>query len=83
MGMTPIARIPFEADSPPLHTIVKGELDSLGRYRGIAQALEDAITHDQKEDSLSVMLDWAMQIRNEMGISWGESIDAAMILFYG
>lgn len=82
MSMTPIHKIPLEADSPSLVSMVKGELDMHGSWN-ISQAFLNSLAHDQKEDSLSVMMDWAMQIRNEMGISWGECINAASILYYG
>jgi hypothetical protein len=80
--MTPINRIPMEADSGTLNAIVRGELDN----RDI-NSLTDMITefnhHDQSENGLSCTLDWAMQIRQELGYSWSECIDAAMILYYG
>jgi hypothetical protein len=82
MTMTPINRIPLEADSPPLHAIVRGELDSRGN-RQTAGELQSAIDHCVEETHISCMMDWAMQIRMELGISWGECIDAAMILYYG
>lgn len=80
--MTPINRIPQMDSETSLAQIVSAEL----RNRSViplAQQLEAAFCHDQSEDGLSCMLDWAMQIRSEFGISWSESIDAAMTLFYG
>jgi hypothetical protein len=82
MTMTPIHKIPLESDSPPLHAIVRDELGIDGKWT-IQDAFLNSLVHDKDEDRLSVLLDWAMQIRNEMGISWGESIRAASILFYG
>jgi hypothetical protein len=82
MSMTPIHKIPLEADSPSLVSIVKGELDMHGAWN-IPQAFLNSLAHDQNEDHLSIMMDWAMQIRQEMGISWGECINAASILYYG
>jgi hypothetical protein len=61
---------------------VRDELGIDGKWT-IQDAFLNSLVHDKDEDRLSVLLDWAMQIRNEMGISWGESIRAASILFYG
>jgi hypothetical protein len=82
MTMTPIYRIPLEADSPTLHTIVRSEIDQKGSI-ALTDIMREACTHDSNDDSVSVMLDWAMQIRQELGYSWSECIDAAMILYYG
>lgn len=77
---TPIHKIP--ADGNSLAFTVAAELDSRNSI-SLHEQLESVIAHDNEEKHLSVMLDWAMQIRSELGISWSESIDAAMILYYG
>jgi hypothetical protein len=81
--MIPIHKIPMEMDSPPLHAIVRGELDGLPRERNTATELQNAIYHSRDENHISCMMDWAMQIRMECGYSWGDCIEAAMILYYG
>ena len=81
--MKAIARIPMEMDSPPLHRMVRGELDAIPRERNTADELQNAISHSRDEEHISCMMDWAMQIRQELGYSWGDCIDAAMILYYG
>lgn len=82
--MHPIARIPLEIESPPLHSIVHGELNSLGGKPDPASSLEELISAANGDpDPIQDCLDWAMQIRSEMGIDWGSSIEAAMILYFG
>lgn len=49
----------------------------------ITGALLDAISHTEDQNHLSIMLDWAAQIRDEMGISWEECIGVAMTLYFG
>jgi hypothetical protein len=84
MTQTPIHRIPLEADSPALHAIVKGELNSLNLNDiPVGDSLAQLIDHDGNADSLNCCMDWAMQIRAELGIDWGAAIQAAMVLFYG
>ena len=82
MTMTPINRIPMEADSGTLNAIVRGELDNRD-INSLTDMITEFNTHDQSENGLSITLDWAMQIRQELGYSWSECIDAAMILYYG
>lgn len=82
MTMTPIHRIPVLNDGVSLADAVRGELDNRDAL-SLADALRDAVSHDESENGLSVMLDWAMQVRMEFGISWSESIDYAMIAYYG
>ena len=82
MTMIPIHRIPLEADSPTLHAIVRGELDNRDIPK-LQSILAEAAGHSANSDHTECMMDWAMQIRWELGISWAECIDAAMILYYG
>jgi hypothetical protein len=35
------------------------------------------------EEHTSMMLDWAAQLRDETGRSWGECIRTAQIMYYG
>lgn len=67
-----------------LAQLVNSELTNLG-YHGIpaGDSLAQLIDHDGNQETLGCCLDWAMQIRAELGIDWGEAIQAAMILFYG
>ena len=82
--MRPIIRIPMEIDSPPLHQTVHGELNSLGGKPDVGSSLSELIQHsDGDSDSINSVLDWAMQIRSEMGIDWGSAVEAAMILYFG
>jgi hypothetical protein len=77
--MTPIHRIP--RDSPETLTEL---IDLEGPHdKGIRATLYDAADHDSKDDSLGIMLDWAMQLRDETGRDWGQCISTAMTLFYG
>lgn len=82
MAMTPIHKIPTDNSTLTLAGIVNEELGMHGGW-DIPEAFLNSLAHDRKEDSLSCMMDWAMQIRQEMGISWGECIRAASILYYG
>lgn len=82
MTMQPINRIPLEAESPTLHAIVQGELRNRAVI-SLSEQLESLFTHDDSEKGLECTLDWAMQIRSELGIDWSSAIDAAMTLFYG
>jgi hypothetical protein len=84
MTMTPINRIPQGDSDLTLAKLVSHELSNLGRGDSpIGDMLAQLIDHDGNQDSLSCCMDWAMQIRAELGIDWGSAIDAAMILFYG
>jgi hypothetical protein len=49
----------------------------------IKDSIIDCFSHDETETHLSIMLDWAMQIRNDLGIEWGECIRISSILYYG
>lgn len=80
MTMTPIHRIPLGDDT--LALTVSRELDSLGEY-SFAFEMKETLRHSDDESANTIMMDWAMQIRMELGISWGECIRAASILFYG
>jgi hypothetical protein len=51
--MIPIHKIPMEMDSPPLHAIVRGELDGLPRERNTATELQNAIYHSRDENHIS------------------------------
>ena len=82
MSMTPIHRIPQGDSGMTLATIVSMELGNCPKLSTQA-ILQDLIAHDSDNDSFGVMMDWAMQIRDSLGISWGESIHAASILYYG
>lgn len=82
--MRPISRIPLEIDSPPLHTIVHGELQSLGIGNSeVGNSMGELLSHCEDSESLNDCMDWAMQIRSELGIDWGSAIEAAMILYFG
>ena len=82
MTMTPINRIPLEADSPALHEIVMGELRNRSVI-SLEEQVEALITHSADDIHISCTLDWAMQIRAELGIDWSSAIDAAMVLYFG
>ena len=82
--MRPINRIPMEIDSPPLHTIVHGELKNTFRAASLSAELQFQIDHtDEDSEHFECMMDWAMQIRSELGIDWQSAIRAASILFFG
>jgi len=81
--MTPIHKIPQMDSEKSLARIVEGELRTSGGIENVQGELLKLIDHDGNEESFSCMMDWAMQIRNHLGISWAESIYAASILFYG
>lgn len=82
MTMTPINRIPKEGNS--LEFIVAAERDSgIHSVIPLPEQLEALFTHSGDENALSITLDWAMEIRNSQGISWSESIDIAMTLYFG
>lgn len=95
MTNTPIHRIPLEADSSPLHQIVQAELN--GRQTTTAAELLAALHYSRvrldggvlgnsaltQEQALTCLLDWAMQIRSELGIDWASSLNAASVLYFG
>lgn len=70
----------MEGDSPSLAKMVEDETP--GSYTAIAQ-LAELIEHSQSDQHLTCALDWAMQIRSELGIDWGSSIRAASVLYFG
>ena len=82
--MTPINRIPLDATlMPSLEALVQRELE--GRdTRALGDLMIELADHAAgNETHISITLDWAMEIRDRMGISWAECIDAAMILYFG
>jgi len=79
--MRPINRIPLEADAPPLHAIVKGELGT--DTPSALNELVALIHYSKDDDSINTTLDWAMQIRDELGIDWASAIRVAGIMYYG
>lgn len=83
MSMTPIHRIPKGDSEQTLAMTVYGELGAKGMPVSLAEILEAMHSHTLDENHLSITLDWAMEIRNSLGISWSESIDAAMTLYFG
>ena len=82
MSMTPIRRIPQMDSALPLSAIVSAELQNRPNLT-LHEILGEMLLHDSDSDSFGCMMDWAMQIRQEFGISWAECIDAASILYYG
>lgn len=82
MSMTPIHRIPQMDSDMPLSAVLALELNSRSRISAHEQ-IESMISHSSDENHLSITMDWAMQIRSEFGISWSESIDLAMLLYFG
>lgn len=79
--MTPIHKIPMGDTTRTLTQLIDDE--SSTSTRDAHEMLIVLSDHDSKDESLSITLDWAMQLRAETGRSWGECIDTAMILFYG
>lgn len=78
--MNPINRIPQNSE----HTLIESvEMEMPHTPLKIADAMRDAITHDQSDDHLGCMLDWAMQIRAEFGFDWASCIGVAMTLYFG
>lgn len=81
--MRPIPRIP--TNGTPIAVTVHSELESLGIGNSNASnSLAELLSHcDGDNDHLQNCMDWAMQIRAELGIDWGSAIEAAMILYFG
>ena len=50
-----------------------------------ADALRELIAHcgDADQRHISITLDWAMHIRENEKLSWGDAIEAAMIFYFG
>ena len=80
MTMKPIHKIPLDGNT--VSELVDTENDVFAKYR-FAEEMRNSLNHADDEDGNTIMMDWAMQIRSELGISWGECIHAASILFYG
>lgn len=80
--MKPIHKIPMMDSEFTLAQIVNMELIDDGNGFFTQNVLTDLIDHDET-DGFDVMMDWAMQIRSELGIGWGESLRAASVLYYG
>ena len=80
MAMQAIARIPLDAETPNIATLVENrEFDA-----EIGDKLRELADHAAgNQMHLSNCMDWAMQIRDNLGITWGECIDAAMTLYFG
>ena len=82
MSMTPIHRIPRMDSALPLSAVIAAELENRPNLT-LHEILGEMLLHDSDENSFGILMDWAMQIRSEFGISWAECIDAASILYYG
>lgn len=81
-----IMRIPTE--QTPLETLVIEELNSLrnsppGPHKDIHWQLMELLQHDHDDNAIASCMDWAMQIRERMGLSWAISVEVAMVLYYG
>jgi hypothetical protein len=92
MGMRPIHRIPqLDNEGKTLASIVQGELGGMPpmAHPAISAELLAALHYsgpgnpEKQEEFLECFLDWAMQIRSELGIDWGMALKAASILYYG
>lgn len=77
---TPINRIPLEDKT--IGQCVNAEINTDLLIQSISQEMLSLLAHDQKSDSLSCCMDWAMQIR-DAGYDWGTAIRIASILYYG
>ncbi len=78
MTMTPINRIPKEEFS--LEQIVSAEMGN----RSLPEVFLELHTHSKgNAEHISCCMDWAMEIRDRMGIEWGNAIDVAMTLYFG
>lgn len=77
--ITPINRIPLE-------NMTEGELmnsEPTDQPYSPEDGLVALLDHDDNPVSLSITLDWAMQLRDRTGRDWGECIRVAMIAYYG
>ena len=77
--MRPINRIPLNGNS--LSAIV--EMESGNGEPDADEAMRELTSHSQNPDHLECTMDWAMQIRSELGLDWGTAIDIAMTLYFG
>lgn len=77
MPMTPIHRIPLNAD-----TTLTQIIESEGPH-----ACADDVMIEMTEHSAGmhteVTMDWAAQIRDETGMDWGTCISTAMTMYFG
>lgn len=79
--ITPIHRIPQINDGHSLiETILAEMTESPSDTHESLIGLSD---HCSEESHLECTMDWAMQIRAEYGIPWGECIRIASILYFG
>lgn len=78
MTNTPIYRIPRDPEVS-LQEIINAEAPHLNIENSMT-ALHD---HCDDENSLSITLDWAAQLRDETGCDWGTAIDTAMTMYFG
>jgi serine/threonine protein phosphatase PrpC len=80
MTMTPIHRIPVDGNS--VAALVSAEIHD-NVIADFATQMRDTLTHNDSNDANTVMMDWAMQIRSELGIDWATCIYVASVLYYG
>lgn len=80
--MTPINRIPQLDSELPLNALIAGEMKNDNPE--IGDMLRELADHARgNQEHLSCTMDWAMQIRDELGIDWGNAIEVAMTLYFG
>lgn len=83
MTNQPIYRIPLDGMTLSLTDLMDVEGPHDNNPLTAMQNEVDAQRVDSKPEDTSIMLDWAAQLRNETGRSWGECIRTAQIMYYG
>lgn len=86
MGMKPIHRIPQLDSEGTLAQTVSGELKTMPPrpdFSITSELIAGIHYNGDNEEHLECWLDWAMQIRSELGIDWGTALKIASILYYG
>lgn len=83
MTMTPIHRIPRTSDAS-IEMIVEAESRMLKPGMRISDAFIDAIdTRPEADSHNAIMMDWAAQLRMELGIDWASCLRIAAIMYFG
>ena len=79
--MRPISRIPKTDSSHSLAELF--QIEQI-QNRDAADAMTELVSHSKGNPyHINCCLDWAMEIRDSLGIDWGTAIEFAMRMYFG